>query len=48
MAIVLVEQYFEFARDLASAYIVMQRGEVVLSGRGSKMNEAEVRTYLTV
>ena len=48
MAILLVEQYFEFARDLASAYIVMQRGEVVLSGRGSEMNEAEVRAYLTV
>jgi urea transport system ATP-binding protein len=48
MAILLVEQYFEFARDLASAYIVMQRGEVVLSGRGSDMDETEVRTYLTV
>jgi urea transport system ATP-binding protein len=48
MAIVLVEQYFEFARDLASAYAVMQRGEVVLSGRGNEMDEAEVRTYLTV
>jgi urea transport system ATP-binding protein len=48
MAILLVEQYFEFARDLAAAYIVMQRGEVVLSGRGSEMDEAEVRTYLTV
>jgi urea transport system ATP-binding protein len=48
MAIVLVEQYFEFARDLASAYVVMQRGEVVLSGRGGEMDEAEVRTYLTV
>jgi urea transport system ATP-binding protein len=48
MAIVLVEQYFEFARDLASAYAVMQRGEVVLSGRGDEMDEIEVRTYLTV
>jgi urea transport system ATP-binding protein len=48
MAILLVEQYFEFARDLASAYIVMQRGEVVLSGRGKEMDETEVRTYLTV
>jgi urea transport system ATP-binding protein len=48
IAIVLVEQYFEFARDLASAYAVMQRGEVVLSGRGDEMDETEVRTYLTV
>jgi urea transport system ATP-binding protein len=48
MAILLVEQYFEFARDLASAYVVMQRGEVVLSGRGAEMDETDVRTYLTV
>ena len=48
MAIVLVEQYFEFARDLAAAYVVMQRGEIVLSGRQSEMDETAVRTYLTV
>jgi urea transport system ATP-binding protein len=48
MAILLVEQYFEFARDLASAYVVMQRGEVVLSGRQNEMDEATVRGYLTV
>jgi urea transport system ATP-binding protein len=48
MAILLVEQYFEFARDLASAYVVMQRGEVVLSGRSDAMDETAVRTYLTV
>ena len=48
MAIVLVEQYFEFARDLADDYAVMDRGEVVLSGRGADMSEADVRRYLTV
>jgi urea transport system ATP-binding protein len=48
MAILLVEQYFDFARELASAYFVMQRGEVVLSGRGQDMDEAAVRGYLTV
>ncbi|HEX3884991.1 MAG TPA: urea ABC transporter ATP-binding subunit UrtE [Stellaceae bacterium] len=48
MAILLVEQYFEFARDLADAYYVMQRGEVVLSGRGGEMDETAVRGYLTV
>ena len=31
MAILLVEQYFEFARDLADRFIVMERGEVVAS-----------------
>jgi len=48
MAIVLVEQYFEFARDLADSYIVMERGEVVLSGQRSEMVETDVRRYLTV
>jgi len=48
MAILLVEQYFEFARDLATAYLVMQRGEIVLSGRQAEMDEAAVRGYLTV
>jgi urea transport system ATP-binding protein len=48
MAILLVEQYFDFARDLADAYVVMQRGEVVLSGRRDDMDETAVRSYLTV
>jgi urea transport system ATP-binding protein len=48
MAILLVEQYFEFARDLASSYVVMQRGEVVLNGRQNDMDETAVRAYLTV
>jgi len=48
MAILLVEQYFDFARDLAAAYSVMQRGEVVVSGRREEMDEAAVRSYLTV
>jgi urea transport system ATP-binding protein len=48
MAILLVEQYFEFARDLAQAYVVMQRGEVVLSGRQRAMDETAVRAFLTV
>ena len=48
IAILLVEQYFEFARDLAAAYCVMQRGEIVLSGRRADMDETAVRGYLTV
>jgi urea transport system ATP-binding protein len=48
MAILLVEQYFEFARDLAASYLVMQRGEVALSGRREDMDETAVRSYLTV
>jgi urea transport system ATP-binding protein len=48
MAILLVEQYFDFARDLAACFFVMQRGEVVLSGRREEMDEIVVRSYLTV
>ena len=48
MAIVLVEQYFEFARALADNYAVMERGEVVLAGEGASMVETDVRRYLTV
>jgi urea transport system ATP-binding protein len=48
MAILLVEQYFEFARALADKYVVMERGEVVLAGEASGMVESDVRRYLTV
>jgi urea transport system ATP-binding protein len=48
MAILLVEQYFEFARDLADTYSVMDRGEVVMEGRGDEMVEDDVRRVLTV
>jgi urea transport system ATP-binding protein len=48
MAILLVEQYFEFARDLADSFAVMDRGEVVLAGAASELEEAQVRRHLTV
>jgi urea transport system ATP-binding protein len=48
MAILLVEQYFEFARALAQRYVVMERGEVVLSGDARDMVESDVRRHLTV
>ena len=48
MAIVLVEQYFEFARDLADSFTVLDRGEVVVSGNKADMNETDVRRHLTV
>jgi urea transport system ATP-binding protein len=48
MAILLVEQYFEFARDLADRFAVMDRGEIVMSGEKSQMDEAHVRRHLTV
>ncbi len=48
MAILLVEQYFDFARDLADDFVVMDRGEVVLAGSAADMVERDVRRYLTV
>ncbi|MGE8940274.1 urea ABC transporter ATP-binding subunit UrtE [Leptospira interrogans] len=48
MAIVLVEQYFEFARDLADRYAVMDRGQIVLSGTRAEMVEEDVRRRLVV
>ena len=48
VAILLVEQYFEFARDLADHFAVMDRGEVVLAGSKAGMVEADVRKFLTV
>jgi urea transport system ATP-binding protein len=48
MAILLVEQYFEFARDLADRYAVMDRGQVVLAGRRADMVEEDVRRKLSV
>jgi len=48
MAILLVEQYFEFARDLADRYAVMERGQIVLSGTRAEMVEGDVRSRLSV
>ena len=48
MAVVLVEQYFEFARDLADRIAVMVRGEVALEGPAQELEEEAVRKLLTV
>lgn len=48
MGILLVEQYFEFARDLADRFVVMDRGESVMAGSKGDLVEADVRRHLTV
>ncbi len=48
MAIVLVEQYFDFAVELASRMAVMDRGRVVLAGTPAELDEADVRRWMTV
>jgi len=46
MAILLVEQYFEFARELADQYLILRRGEIVKRGAQSEMDADELRSYL--
>ncbi|MDD9717605.1 urea ABC transporter ATP-binding subunit UrtE [Dinoroseobacter sp. PD6] len=48
MAILLVEQYFDFARDLCDSFAVMDRGQIVKAGTRDSMDEAELRGLLTV
>ncbi len=48
MAILLVEQYFEFARDLADRFILMERGEVVVSGGRAELAGDDVRRRMAI
>jgi urea transport system ATP-binding protein len=48
MAILLVEQYYDFARELADQYLVMERGEVVARGLGKDMDADGVRQLVAI
>jgi urea transport system ATP-binding protein len=48
IAILLVEQYFEFAQQLADRYLVLERGTVVLSGDAQHMASSDAHRYLTI
>jgi urea transport system ATP-binding protein len=48
MAIVLVEQYYDFAAELADRYLVMERGEVVMQGRGADMVADGVKARMAI
>jgi urea transport system ATP-binding protein len=48
MAIVLVEQYYDFAAELADQYLVMERGEIVKRGRGADMEADGVRQAVSI
>ena len=48
MAIVLVEQYYDFAAEIADQYLVMERGEVVARGRGKDMERDGVRQKMSI
>ncbi|MDE2078574.1 MAG: urea ABC transporter ATP-binding subunit UrtE [Burkholderiales bacterium] len=48
MAVVLVEQFYDFAADLADQYLVMERGEVIKNGRGHAMEADGVRQLMSI
>jgi len=48
VAILLVEQYYDFARSLADHYLVMERGEIIARGPGADMDKDGVRSLLAV
>ncbi|CAN7252327.1 urea ABC transporter ATP-binding subunit UrtE [Trinickia sp. LjRoot230] len=48
MTVLLVEQYYDFARALADRYWVMRRGEIVAGGAGAEMDEKGVRELIAV
>jgi urea transport system ATP-binding protein len=48
MAVVLVEQFYDFAEELADQYLVMERGDVVMRGRGKDMQADGVRQRMSI
>ncbi len=48
MAVLLCEQYYDFAEELADQYLVMERGEVIAHGPGSEMREREIRKLVAI
>ena len=48
MAILLVEQYYDFAHELAQTLAVMDRGVVVVAGARDDMDKEDVRRHLSV
>nr|WP_297351802.1 urea ABC transporter ATP-binding subunit UrtE [uncultured Caldimonas sp.] len=48
MAIILVEQYYDFAAELADQYLVMERGEVIQRGQGKDMEAEGVRRLMSI
>jgi len=48
MAILLVEQYYDFAEELADDYLVMERGELIASGQGNDMRANGVRQLVAI
>ena len=48
MAVLLCEQYYDFAEELADNYLVMERGEVIASGPGSEMKVKNIQQLVAI
>jgi urea transport system ATP-binding protein len=48
MGILLVEQYFDFAHELADTIAVMNRGEIIVSGAAADLEAATIKRHLTI
>ena len=48
MAVLLCEQYYDFAQELADEYLVMERGEVIAQGPGSEMKAKEIQKLVAI
>ena len=48
MAILLCEQYYDFAEELADEYLVMERGEVIAQGPGKEMAAKGIRKLVAI
>jgi ABC-type branched-subunit amino acid transport system ATPase component len=48
MAVLLCEQYYDFAEELADQYLVMERGEVIARGPGSEMKEKNIQQLVAI
>ena len=48
MAVLLCEQYYDFAEELAKQYVVMERGEVIARGPGSEMKAKNIQQLVAI
>lgn len=48
VSVLLVEQYYDFAEELADTYLVMERGEVIARGPGREMQARGIRQLMAI
>ncbi|WP_246337674.1 urea ABC transporter ATP-binding subunit UrtE [Azospirillum oleiclasticum] len=48
IAILLVEQYLDFARSISDRYVVLSRGAVIESGASAEMDHDRIKSFVSV